>query len=193
MRASSWIQQGRQALPPERKPPLTDPLPKSVRGPHAGGGVTRAQNGAGQNVARVMNTIVYTGKRHEHGDGQHEPNAAAIVDEEDHGSGEPIGRMGRRHTAAISPADAFRHVDIGEGKKWPRPVEDVFESIADNAVAKGDGHYHHESAKASACSSFPEGEDQGEDKDGRKKTVAAKKRHESIQKRIAQSRVNPMK
>ena len=100
-----------QSLPPKWEPVFADPLPKGIQDPNAGYCMTGAQNRARKHIARVMDAVIYAGKTYQTSHGQHEHDAAPIIEECDHSGGEPIGGVGGWHAAGM----AFAHEAMGVG------------------------------------------------------------------------------
>src|SRR5262249_15349949 len=71
-----------------------------------------------------------------------------------------------------------------------RPGDGALDRVADQAVAGSDDEREHEHAEANARAAFPEQQRAGDEDDREKVTVAADKRHERVEERIAQRLVD---
>ena len=177
-------------MPPQREPAAAEPLPEGVQCPGAASGVTRAKDGAGQDVAGIMHAVVNARESDEAGHGQHETDAAPVVDEANDGGGKPICRVRRGHTAAVRAADASGHVDIGDVEEWTRTGDGLFNGVAYEGIAEGDGQDEHEDTQTSPDTAFPAEQKTNENQDRGKVRVAADKRHDFIKKGVAQRRID---
>src|SRR5439155_12181958 len=126
------------------EPGPADPAPACVEPPDARHRITAAQNGAGQDIARVMDSIVNAGEADEAGHGQHEPDAAPVIDERNHGGSEPIGGMGRGHAARMRLAEETMR--IVQDPKGALPPDGLLDGAANEAIAKGYDQGQHEHA-----------------------------------------------
>jgi hypothetical protein len=210
--AHGWVEQGWHSLPPERKPLLSGPSPERVQGPDSHRRVTPAEDGSHQYVARVMRAVVDAGEADQHRRGQHEPGAAAIVDEQNHGGREPVrgvrgghadavafcvgsrrgrfflGRRGRRQARKIGTL--ARAMDAGKGILGPLASHEVLEVVADQAVAERDDQGQHEDAHRATRAAFPNEQNSRQKQQRGEDGVAARQGHHHVEDGIDQREVD---
>ena len=63
--------------------------------------MARSDGGAGENIAGIMDAIVHSGETYKAGDGQHETNASAVIDQRHHRRSEPIRSVSGGHAVCV--------------------------------------------------------------------------------------------
>ena len=187
-----WIQQIRPLRVPQRKPFSPNAVPGGLQPDDAGGRVARAQNCAGQNVARIMHAVINARKGNGQRHWQHEPPAFWIKKKRDHRGGKPVGRVRRRHGAgggAAEPRD-----DIRQRHAWSRPGDGMFDDVDDERVAQQGDERHRQRAQTDAGTAKKGRDKAGEDGEDKPlhHAVAAQDGHEPVKERIAQRPVDEM-
>ena len=114
------------------KPFFAKEIPHHLEGDNERNGISGAKDRPGQNITGIMDTVVNTGKgdRRRHAESRDgKPAFLAIEQEDDHGGGKPIGRMGGRHAAGIGATDA--RDGIREDDTGARAGNGVFDGVDD--------------------------------------------------------------
>jgi hypothetical protein len=129
-----------------------------------------------------MNTIVNARKGHHRRKRRHDSPTPSVKHETDHGRGEPICRMGRRHAPASTQPDKATSVSKSDAR--PGAIDRMLNRVADQTIRQRDREKQQESAYTTTPTAFATKNSERDRGRQKKPTWGRQLRHQPVEKPI---------